>query len=74
MEYQLKTGVWEITMACNMRCGHCGSSCAERLPDELTTDEALRLCDDLAELELKRITLSGGEPFLREDWYKIAGV
>jgi len=72
MEYQLKTGVWEITMACNMRCGHCGSSCAERLPDELTTDEALRLCDDLAELELKKITLSGGEPFLREDWYKIA--
>ena len=68
MEYQLSTGVWEITMACNMRCGHCGSHCTERLPGELETDDALRLCDELAELGLKRLTLSGGEPFMREDW------
>lgn len=68
----MKTGVWEITMACNMRCGHCGSRCAERLPGELTTDEALGLCDELVELGLQRLTLSGGEPFVRQDWPQIA--
>lgn len=61
------TAVWEVTMGCNMRCGHCGSSCEGSLPGELTTDEALNLCDQVAELGLKWITLSGGEPLTRKD-------
>lgn len=44
---KLTTAVWEITMGCNMRCKHCGSSCAEALPDELNTSEALEVCDQL---------------------------
>lgn len=71
MEYKPTHAVWEITYACNMRCMHCGSSCGEAYPDELTTEEALNLCDDLAELGLKIITLSGGEPFVRKDWPQI---
>ena len=67
MEYKPLTAIWEITMGCNMRCGHCGSSCEERLPDELTTDEALSLIDQIADLGLRWITLSGGEPLIRED-------
>lgn len=60
--------VWEITMNCNMRCKHCGSSCEGPLPDELTTEEALEMCDALKRIGLSRITLSGGEPFTRPDW------
>lgn len=71
-EYNAITAVWEITMACNMRCMHCGSSCAQALPDELTTAEALSLCDDIGSLGLKWITLSGGEPLTRKDWPLIA--
>lgn len=67
MKYQPITCVWEVTMGCNMRCGHCGSSCAEPLPDELTTEEALNLCDQIAEMGLKWITISGGEPLTRKD-------
>lgn len=55
-----------------MRCKHCGSSCDSFLPDELTTEEAFSLCDDIGKLELKYLTISGGEPFLREDWHLIA--
>lgn len=66
------TAVWEITMGCNMRCKHCGSSCENPLEDELTTEEALSLCDDLGELGFKWITLSGGEPTTRKDFYLIA--
>lgn len=72
MDYQPMTAVWEITMGCNMRCKHCGSSCENALPDELTTDEALNLADQIADLGLTWITLSGGEPFTRKDWHLIA--
>ncbi|MGE5341166.1 MAG: radical SAM protein [Candidatus Omnitrophota bacterium] len=68
MKYQPITGVWEITMGCNMKCKHCGSGCAEPLADELTTEEALALARDIAQLGLQWITLSGGEPFTRPDW------
>ncbi|HQL24414.1 MAG TPA: radical SAM protein [candidate division Zixibacteria bacterium] len=60
--------VWEITFACNMRCIHCGTSAGVPRSDELTTDEALRLIDELTGLGARGITLSGGEPLLRKDW------
>ncbi|TWH49490.1 radical SAM/SPASM domain-containing protein [Sporomusa sp. KB1] len=72
MEYKPVTAVWEITMGCNMRCKHCGSSCKEPLPDELNTEEALGLCDEIGALGLKWITLSGGEPLTRKDWPLLA--
>ncbi|WP_068473543.1 radical SAM/SPASM domain-containing protein [Saccharicrinis aurantiacus] len=71
-EYKATTAVWEITMACNMRCKHCGSSCENALKGELSTKEALSLCDEIAELGLQWITLSGGEPLTRKDWPLIA--
>jgi radical SAM protein with 4Fe4S-binding SPASM domain len=67
MTYQPLTCVWEITMGCNMRCKHCGSSCTEPLPDELSTEEALEAIRQLADIGLKWVTLSGGEPFTRRD-------
>ena len=66
------TIVWEITFACNMRCLHCGTSAGKVRPNELTTEEALALIDELAELRCRRITLSGGEPLLRPDWAQLA--
>ncbi|MCP4219830.1 MAG: radical SAM protein [bacterium] len=68
IDYQLLVAVWEITMDCNMRCKHCGSSCEGPMEDELTTEEALDMCDQLGGMGLNRITLSGGEPFTRKDW------
>jgi radical SAM protein with 4Fe4S-binding SPASM domain len=64
--------VWEITFACNMRCIHCGTSAGTRRPDELATQEALSLIDELAGLGTRTITLSGGEPLMREDWRQLA--
>lgn len=67
-----RVAVWEITFACNMRCLHCGTSAGKRRPEELNTVEALKLIDDLAGLGCASITLSGGEPLLREDWRLLA--
>ncbi|MFC1706041.1 radical SAM/SPASM domain-containing protein [Planctomycetota bacterium] len=60
--------VWEITLSCNMRCKHCGSAAGAARPVELTTEEALGVCDELAALGTRQVTLSGGEPLLRQDW------
>lgn len=70
--YTPRTAVWELTMGCNMRCKHCGSRCSEPLQDELNMQEALDLCDQLKDIGLKIITLSGGEPTTRGDWSQIA--
>lgn len=64
--------VWELTLACNLRCGHCGSRAGRPRPDELTTAECVDLVHQLVDLECRLITLSGGEPTLRPDWEEIA--
>jgi radical SAM protein with 4Fe4S-binding SPASM domain len=66
------TVVWEITFACNMRCLHCGTAAGKKRPDELTTDEALSLIDELAANRCEVLVLSGGEPLLRPDWIQLA--
>lgn len=71
-KYAPKVAVWEITFKCNMNCLHCGTSAGQARQSELTTDEALRLCDELAQLGCRQLTLSGGEPLLRQDWTDIA--
>jgi radical SAM protein with 4Fe4S-binding SPASM domain len=64
--------VWELTLACNLRCAHCGSSAGVARDAELSAAEALALCRDLAALGSRRVTLMGGEPLLRDDWDAIA--
>lgn len=63
--------VWEITLACDLLCRHCGSRAGKRRPDELTTEECLDLVDQMADLGVKEVTLIGGEAYLRDDWIEI---
>lgn len=63
--------VFEITSRCNLKCIHCYSSSGKAKPNELTTKEALQLCEDLDKINSKEVCLLGGEPFLRKDWHII---
>jgi Y-X(10)_GDL-associated radical SAM protein len=63
--------VWEITLACNLHCQHCGSRAGKRRPGELTTDECREVVESLARLGTREVTLIGGEAFLRKDWTEI---
>jgi radical SAM protein with 4Fe4S-binding SPASM domain len=63
--------VWEITLACDLACRHCGSRAGHGRPDELSTAEALDLVDQMADLGVKEVTLIGGEAYLRPDWLDI---
>lgn len=64
--------VWEITLACDLGCKHCGSRAGKARPDELSTDECLEIVDQLARLGIRETSLIGGEAYLREDWTTIA--
>ncbi len=63
--------VWEITLACNLKCNHCGSRAGKRRVGELSTEEAFSVIDQLAALGTREITLIGGEAFLRKDWLQL---
>jgi radical SAM protein with 4Fe4S-binding SPASM domain len=60
--------VWEITLACNLKCIHCGSRAGHRRAKELTTSEAIDVVRQLAELGTREISIIGGEAFVRKDW------
>jgi radical SAM protein with 4Fe4S-binding SPASM domain len=63
---------WELTLACNLKCEHCGSAAGTPKESELTTDEAIELCKQFPELLVQEVDFTGGEPLTRKDWTKIA--
>jgi len=62
---------WELTYACNLDCVHCLSSSGRRDPRELSTDEALRVIDELRAMQVFYVNIGGGEPMLRRDFFTI---
>ncbi len=71
-KYHITTALYEITLRCNMKCIHCGSSAGEQRKEELLTNQWNDLTTQFAEMGCKRIALLGGEPFLRNDWFEIS--
>ncbi len=66
---------WNVTYQCNLKCAHCYiRALAEKRPDELTTSEALRVAQEIAEMGSPLVIFSGGEPLLRRDLFDIASV
>ena len=63
--------VWEITLACNLKCAHCGSRAGLQRPGELSFEECKSVIDHLSSLGTREITIIGGEAFLRKDWLQI---
>jgi radical SAM protein with 4Fe4S-binding SPASM domain len=63
---------WELTLGCNLRCSHCGSSAGKPRDDELTLEESFAICDQFPSLLVQEVDFTGGEPILRSDWWRIA--
>lgn len=61
----------ELTHRCNFRCQHCYIP-DFAVPNLLTTERILKLLEELRAAGTLFLTLSGGEMFLRQDWYLIA--
>src|SRR4030043_1787685 len=69
----LRMIAWELTRSCNLACVHCRAS-AEYGPyeGELSTQEVLRVMDEIASFSKPVIILTGGEPLLRSDLFDLA--
>jgi radical SAM protein with 4Fe4S-binding SPASM domain len=65
---------WELTRACPLACRHCRAQArTERHPAELTTEEGVRLLDDVAAAFPGAVViLTGGEPLTRPDVLELA--
>ena len=59
--------VWNCTRTCNLRCMHCYAASDAERHDELSTDEAKAMIDDLAAFGSPVLLFSGGEPCVRGD-------
>ncbi len=78
MNYDLKKRpfivFWELTRACLLACKHCRAKAQKkRHPDELTTEEAYRVVDQLKEFgePYPLLVLTGGDPLMRDDVFDI---
>jgi AdoMet-dependent heme synthase len=63
---------WNVTRKCNLKCSHCYiNATTKELKNELSTEEAKRLIDQISEVSRPLLILSGGEPLLRSDIYEL---
>jgi SynChlorMet cassette radical SAM/SPASM protein ScmE len=60
-----------LTYRCNMSCKHCAVYSEEATGLDLETESWRRLFEEFKVLKVFRLRLSGGEPFMREDIWRL---
>lgn len=71
----LKDLFLEVTMRCNARCEHCGSSCGDKIvKDEISADDLKKALYDISQKYNPSdvlLNVTGGEPLVRKDLFEI---
>jgi radical SAM protein with 4Fe4S-binding SPASM domain len=62
---------WSITGRCNLRCRHCYLSAPEAKYGELSTAECLQIIDQIEAAGIGSVSLTGGEPLVRRDFWQL---
>ncbi len=66
------TIAWEVTRACAYACVHCRADAMHVAdPNELNTEEALRLIDRLTDFGSPILIFTGGDPMMRKDLHEL---
>lgn len=63
--------MWSLTGRCNFKCRHCFLDSPDSDWHELTTEEAFAVVDQMADCGVTSVHLTGGEPFVRRDFWQI---
>jgi radical SAM protein len=64
--------IWETTQACDLTCVHCRASAQpDRNSDELSTDEAFALLDEIRRFGTPLMVFTGGDPLKRPDLFSL---
>ena len=65
--------VWNMTKRCNLKCVHCYAQAVDpEGTDDISTDQAKTMIDDLAAYGAPVMLFSGGEPLVRQDLVELA--
>ncbi len=65
--------VWNMTRRCNLKCVHCYAKALEvDGKDDISTEQAKTMIDDLAQYGAPVMLFSGGEPLVRKDLVELA--
>lgn len=67
----IRTAHWSITGKCNCKCRHCYMSAPEAKLGELSHETIMEIIDQLEACGVLSVTLTGGEPLIRRDWWEI---
>lgn len=67
----IRTAHWSITGKCNYKCRHCYMSAPEAKYGELSHETIMDIIGQLEECGVMSVTLTGGEPLIRKDWWEI---
>ena len=59
------------TNRCNLKCLYCGVSSTKNAPGDLSLEEWKTLVDELAQIKVFNLLISGGEPFIRADFFAL---
>lgn len=66
------SAAWGITGRCNARCRHCFMGAdTEETPCEFTWEECQRLIGEMEECGIRSVMLTGGEPLIHPDFFRI---
>ncbi|MCP5087968.1 MAG: heme d1 biosynthesis radical SAM protein NirJ [Rhodobacteraceae bacterium] len=65
--------IWNLIRRCNLTCKHCYAISADTdFPNELDKEQVFEVMDDLKKFKVPVLILSGGEPLLHPDIFRIA--
>lgn len=58
---------WSVTGRCNLRCRHCYISAPDYKYKDMSTTECLKIIEQMETAGVPAVSITGGEPFLRDD-------
>lgn len=62
---------WSVTGRCNYRCRHCYMDAPDAAMGELSHEQAMWIIDQMALCGVFHVSLTGGEPFVRPDFWEL---
>ena len=67
----IRTAHWSVTGRCNYRCKHCYMSAPDAKYGELDHETAMSIARQIVDCGIAEVTLTGGEPLVRRDFFDI---
>lgn len=65
---------WQLNAECNLGCLHCCEEAGHSMPDEMNRAEVFNFVQQIVDLNIPYVAISGGEPLLHPHFFEIADI